>query len=378
MLMTAVRIAHAEPMPGRTGKGEFHTRGHLVVLADDAGHRAVPIWLRDEPGQDDLSQLVELARRPAGEIIAADAPEELTARLLRAAGAGVTGVDIDVTAADVDELSPRVTVARVRLSGSAGPRQIAASLGLGLAMAAASGAPVRVPDAVMDRLAVPVTGEDLLTPFLDRVPPVGRARPGRGPAEGPMDGLPGQRPRFEPRNLDFSDGLDRWDLESGFALEDGQSRSEDYSAAADGRSAVLSAGMPRPAGSAALVQTIFADDYRGATVTFGGEIRTQPRPVQAGTVQADTVQADTVPAGPVEAGLRLEVFRHWWRTGRGREDHRMSVSGSSWNRHEITALVPEDADLIRFGITLAGPGQVTLRNPELRASEAGHLQPGPR
>jgi putative ABC transport system permease protein len=33
-------------MPGRLGNGEFHTRGYLVVLADDAGHRAVPVWLR--------------------------------------------------------------------------------------------------------------------------------------------------------------------------------------------------------------------------------------------------------------------------------------------------------------------------------------------
>jgi Penicillin amidase len=82
--MATVRIAHAEPRPGRLPNGEFHTRGYLVVLADDAGHRAVPIWLRAEPGEDDLSQLVELASRPAGEIVAVDVPEELTARLLLA------------------------------------------------------------------------------------------------------------------------------------------------------------------------------------------------------------------------------------------------------------------------------------------------------
>jgi hypothetical protein len=97
--MTTVRIAHAEPRPGKRENGEFQTRGHLVVLADDAGHRAVPVWLRGEPGEDDLAQLVELAARPAEDLITADAPEELTARLLRAAGASVTRVDIDVTAA---------------------------------------------------------------------------------------------------------------------------------------------------------------------------------------------------------------------------------------------------------------------------------------
>jgi hypothetical protein len=346
--MAIVRIAHAEPQPGRLGNGEFQTRGYLVVLADDAGHRAVPIWLRDEPGESDLSQLVELAGHPAGEIVAVDVPQELTARLLRAAGASLTTVDIDVTAKDVDELTPQVTVARVGLDSSAGTRQVAASLGLGLAMAAAAGAPVRVPDAVMDRLAVPVTGEDLLTPFLDRVPPVARALSGQGLAGWPMAILPGKRPRFEPRNLDFSRGLDRWDLDGGFRREAGPTRPMDYSAAADGQSAVLSAGMPRPAGSAALVQTIFADDYRGSTLVFRGEVRTEPRTAQA--------------------GLHVEVLTHWWRIGRGQQDHGVTVSGGSpWTLHEITALIPEDADLIRFGITLDGPGQIALRNPQLRA-----------
>ena len=65
--------------------------------------------------------------------------------------------------------------------------------------------------------------------------------------------------------------------------------------------------MPEPAGSAALVQTIFADDYRGATVVFRGEIRTEPLTEQA--------------------GLRLEILRHWWRNGRAREDHGVTVSG---------------------------------------------------
>jgi hypothetical protein len=352
MLMTTVRIAHAEPRPGRLASDEFQTRGYLVVLADDAGRRAVPIWLRGEPGEEDLSRLAALASPPDGEIIAADVPEELSIRLLRAAGAGVAGVDIDVTAADVGELSPQVTVARVRLEGSAGTRQVTANLGVGLAMAAAARAPVQLPDAVLERLAMPVAGEDLLTPFLDRVPPAARTRPGLGAAGWPMAVLPRRRPRFEPLNLDFADGLDRWDLDSGFRLGDGPSVCEDYSAAADGQSAVLSAGKLRAAGSAALVQTIFADDYRGATVVFRGEIRTQP--------------------GTGQAGLRLEVLRHWWRTGQARQDHGMTISGGSpWTRYEITAPIPQDADLIRFGIALAGPGQVALRNPGLRTVRAG-------
>jgi hypothetical protein len=350
--MSTVRIAYAEPRPGKTENGGFQTRGHLVVLADtvptkDGGQRAVPIWLRGAPGEGDLAQLVELARSPAGAIIAADVPEELTARMLQAAGATVTGVDIDVTAAEVGELTPQVTVARIGLDGPAGGRQVTADLALGLALAVAAGAPVRVPGPVMDRLATPVTGDDLLTPFLDRVPPVGRVAPGGGLAGWPIGTLPGLRPRYEPRNLDFADGLDRWDLDCGFHGETGSPGAADYSAVAVGQSAVLSAAVARPAGSAALVQAIFADDYRGAAVAFSGELRTEPLTGQA--------------------GLRLEIFRQWWRAGQAREDHGVTISGGGrqWTRHEVTALIPDDADMIRFGVGLTGPGQVELRHPEL-------------
>jgi hypothetical protein len=350
--MTTVRIAHAEPRPGKLENGGFHTRGHLVVLADDAGHRAVPIWLGGEPGEEDLARLVESAAQPAEEIITADAPEELTTRLLQAAGATVTGVDIDVTAADADELRPDGAVARVGLRGPAGTRHVTAALGLGLAMAAAAGAPVRLADEVLDRVAVPVPGEDTLGPLLDRVPPVAQAQPGRGPF-GWVVGLPGKRPRFEPLNLDFAAGLDRWDLECSSRPQapSGPTELADYAAAVDEGSAVLSGRVGRPAGTASLVQAIFADDYRGATVVFRGEIRTEP--------------------GTEQAGLRLEILRHWWNAGRPREDHGRTICGGhrAWSEYEITALIPEDAEIIRFGITLTGTGSIALRNTELRTAE---------
>ena len=144
--------------------------------------------MRGDPGAGDLSHLVESARRPAGEIVTADAPQVLTARLLGAAGASVTEVGIDTTSTDIDELTPQVTVARIRLAA-----------------------------ALMDRLALPVPGDDLLTPFLDHVPPNAQSLPGHGLADWPLVTLPGRRPRYEPRNLDFADGLSRWDLDSGFA-----------------------------------------------------------------------------------------------------------------------------------------------------------------
>jgi hypothetical protein len=319
--MTTVRIAHVEPRPGRLPDGGFRTRGFLVVLADDAGRRAVPIWL-SEPAAGDLARLAELAARPPEEITSSGAPEELATRLLRAAGASVTGVDIDVTEPDAAELRPETTMTRIGLDGAEGARQVTAGLALGLAMAAAAGAPVRLADAVLDRVAAPVSGEDLLTPFLNQVPPVAQVTTGR-------------RPRFEPRNLTFADGLDRWGLDGGAGY--------DYSATADGPSAVLLSVVPRPAGAAALVQAIFADDYRGREVVFSGEISTGPL------------------AEP--AGFRLEILR----PGRPlREDHEVTVAGRcDWTRYEVRAPVPEDAEIIRFGVTLTGAGRIALRHPEL-------------
>ena len=340
--MTTIRIAHAEPWPGRLADGGFHTRGYLVVLADDAGQRAVPVWMLE------AGDLVNLLERSAGQVVADSVPQELTTRLLGAASARVTGVDIDVTEADAAELSPEIAVARIGLTGPTGTRQVTADLGLGLTLAAAAGAPVRLADAVLDRLAVPVQGDDMLTPFLTRVP---AAWPPPGPTlpRWPLATLH-RRPRHEPRNLDFAGGLDRWDLDSwpgpGPDRPGAADGEPDYAATAEGPTAILSSTVPRPAGSAALVQAIYADDYRGATVTFRGEISVEL-------------------AG--QAGLRREILRDWFRGDGARDDHGLTISSRrrDWTGHEITARIPADADLIRFGIALNGPGRITLRNPHL-------------
>jgi bifunctional DNase/RNase len=346
--LTIVRIACAQARPGKLADGRFLTRNVLVVLADDAGHRALPVWLEREPG---ARSLLELADEPEKDVVTAGTPEELAARLLGAADASVAGVTIEVTTAEADVLTQQTTSTRIELAGPAGTRQVAARLGLALAVAAAAGAPVRVDDAVMDRMAAPTQDGDLADVFAGRLPPAGQEIPG-GPSAlwpvaarvdaWPVAGLPAKRPRFEPRNLAFADGLDRWDLDGSFLRQADRAESQDYAAATESGSAVLRSAVRTPLGSAALVQTIFADDYRGATVVFRGEIRT------------DGVTD--------QAGLRLEILSK----GAMREDHGITVAGSSdWYRHEVRAVIPEHANVLRFGIVLTGPGLVTLRGPEL-------------
>jgi hypothetical protein len=362
--MITVRIAHATAWPGEVGDGKFLIVGYLVVLADDAGHRAVPVWFLHEK-RDGADSLPRLLDEPDAVTLTAGVPEELGARLLRAAGAAVTGVNIEMTATDAGELTPETAMARIELASPMGRRQVTARLGLGLAVAAAAMAPVLVADAVLDRLAVPVPGDDMVGPILDRIPADRQWAErrtlvaGRGPAGGTHP-----RPRFEPRNVAFADGLDRWDLGFGDSAAAGQPgerdyrpEERDYTSAIEDRSAVLSAAVPRPAGSASLVQTIFADDYRSSRIVFSGEIRTEAVSQRAGLCLEILTAVRRVKA---------ERGPHGWQLRPERVQRRVTASGSSgWTRQEVTALVPDDAELIRFGITLTGPGLVALRSPEL-------------
>jgi hypothetical protein len=361
-----VRIAHAEPGPGRpadTGPRidprvpvVARLLGFHVVLADDAGHRALRAWLAQDPDGTPLPALLD---RPGDDIWTTQGiPEELAVRLMSAAGGNVTGVEIHPDWADIEEVTEQTCTARIELGGPSGIRHVTARLDLGLTLAVVSGAPVRVADAVMDRLAVPVPDGDVLAPFREARPVrAERERAGviidrqAGRVFQVPGGLGGKRPRFEPRNMSFGEGLGRWDLDflaRDLVEEAAVQVRHDYSAAAEGRSSVLYSASAEPRGSAMLVQTIFADDYRGATVAFGGEIR-----------------AEDV-AG--QAGLRLEILRKGWRIEADRRVERtVNVTGSQdWSRREITVTVPEETDVIRFGITLAGRGRVWLRNPELR------------
>jgi len=342
--VTTVRIVPARYIrPARAPDGsevpDWWPHQRLIVLADtvpteDGGHRAVPLWV--VAGH---KELLSRLGRPAADTEVTSGLLETAVRLLETAGTEVSAVDIEPASDDVPELRSDTVTARVGLATATGTRPVTVSAEYGLALAAVAGAPVRVADAVMDRLAVPVPGEDVLAPFL---PPAEARPPGRAAR------------RFEPRNMAFTDGLDYWELAGSFSA-DGQPAGPDYSCTAADRSAVLAATVPEPAGSAVLVQAIAAEDYRGRTVTFRGQLRTTGIAGQAGLHLA----VRRPPAGPRGAPL---------------PDHGSSQTApgsSDWTWHEVTMPVPGDAGVVRFGISLAGRGRIELRDAELSLAQPG-------
>jgi hypothetical protein len=253
-----------------------------------------------------------------------------------------------VTGVEIDELGPNVLAARIGVAGPAGAQQITAPPGSALALAAALEVPVRVPDALMDRLAIPVTGNDLLRPFVTRTP----ARP--------------SGPRSGPRNLAFADGLDGWTVGGSARAEVTGAHWNDYAVAAADGAATLSAAVPQPYGDAFLGQEWLADDYRGTTVTLRAEVRIQDVGDHA-ELSLDIVdqpgghhQDRVMHAPPSDQPQPVQ------RVHRDRQHLSEAIAGTrDWTRYQITARIPADAEHMGFELTLTGPGRVWLRNVEL-------------
>jgi len=337
--MTAVRVARVQrrippgPIPDRD-----HT--HVLVLADDAGHRELPILLLWHDGVR-ISAAFERGPehgntgtiRDAG--TKASTAEELTRQLLHAAGARMTGVDID-------ELGPAVPVARIGLTGLDGSGNVTARLPDGLAIAVTAGTPIRVADAVMDRLAVPASP--------GTVSGLSASAPDRAASE-----LSSRRPRYEPRNMTFAEGLSGWLLDGSFR-EHPEDHWKDYAAAADNGTAVLYAATPDPAGFAVLAQFMWADDYRGSIVSFRGRLRRSGDAGLAGLF----VRVETESGPGLSNPLNLDDALADAGTASS-----TAAATPDWAQHEVTAQVPGDCRLVMFGIFLAGSGRIELREPEL-------------
>jgi RNA polymerase sigma-70 factor (ECF subfamily) len=328
--MTAVRIAHADPWPGRTPDERMAVEHVLVILADDAGHRALPARLRVP-----YDKLWSLFSRPDDlheeELLGDDQAEEMTGQLLQAAGVTLGGVT-------VTDLGPGVTVTRIGIAGPDGTGTVTASLADGLTLAVIAGAPLAVDDPVMDRLAQPVTGLDLLSQFRSQEPV---PRPSRR--------------RFEPRNTAFTDGLDYWQLGGTFLR---QGTGFDYSATTEGGRAILAAAVPEPAGFAFLAQEIEPDDYRGRTITFRGDLRTAQADGRAGLALHVKSPGRSAPPQAANPDPWKDPANHIT----------FAAGTSAWTQYEITAQIPADASLIRFGVFLNGGGQIELRNPQLETT----------
>lgn len=317
--MTTVRIARIGLRDPQHGPGGPRVPRVGVILADEAGARELPVWLLNFDG-------LRLRRLSDG----ADTADALTARMLRAIGATVTGVEID-------ELGPEVTAARIGIND----RQVTARVVEGLGIAVATGAPIRVADAVLDRLAVPAGTTPLREPGGKRLP---RPTP-RGPG----------RPRYAPRNMTFSGGMDGWRFLGSFAEHPSESHWHDYECVVAGGIAVVESAVSEPAGFAMFGQEVYSDDYRGSTVTFRAEFR---------------VSAD-------KAGLFLRVNEGHSIRGPVTEEVAFADPDNNvtpvnpdaeWTSHQVSALVvPADSDVIVFGFFLAGPGKIEMRNPELRS-----------
>jgi len=260
-------------------------------------------------------------------------------------------VDIDAPEPEADGLDPESFTARIELACPAGARRVTVPFGLGLAMAAVAGAPVRCWTGAPCRSP----GDDLLSPFLDRVPPVARPTGGR---------LAGRPARLPPSGRVTSHAT----CGSPTVWTGGNSTAASCATAtAPGRRTTRPSPTARqrscrrrlagrPAGSAALVQTIFADDYRGATVVFRGEFRVTDAPRRAGLLLRVNTDPRRDIRGPLTESAALAD-----------PDNTIVTIGDDrdWVSREVTARVPGDCDILAFGIFLAGPGRIELRHAEL-------------
>jgi RNA polymerase sigma-70 factor, ECF subfamily len=350
--MTTVRIACAEPHMDTRLDGSPAIGHILVVLADDPGHRAMGLWLRTRQGMALWRILDRLpgggeAAQPPHDAPPADRPareyrpEDLAGQLLAAAGGSVTGVEID-------ELGPNVLAARIGVAGLAGTRQVTAPPGSALALAAALGVPVRVPDVLIDRLAIPVTGDDLSMPFVTRTPPRPAGR------------------RSGPQNLGFASGLDGWTIGGSSRAEVTGAHWNDYTVTAAGGAATVSATVPQPYGDVFLGQEWLADDYRGTTVTLQAEVRSEDVGGHAELSLDIVSQAEGRDPGRAMHPPPGDLPRPVQRVHRDRRHLSEDINGTrDWTRHQITGQVPADAEHMGFELTLTGPGSVWLRNVEL-------------
>jgi Uncharacterized conserved protein len=285
----------------------------LVALVDEAGGRMLPLWLRHQHAYG----LV--------------APGELVFQLVDRTGRQVEAVRIH-------RLGDELYSAEVHLRTRIGEQVVVqAGIGEGLALARHYGCPVLVAEELADEQGLSLAGYGSLAEAIDA------AISAKGI---PLAGVVRKVERTaEPCNLDFSYGLQGWELRGSFLTDISENHVGDYTCGTDDGCGYLKAQVPRPFRFADLRQVILADAYRGRSVRFAADIRT-----------ADVAE---------QAALFLSVVTPESRGGTQERDQEALRGTTGWTHVCVRADVPSDATMIIFGLTLTGPGQAWLRNAEL-------------
>ncbi len=159
-----------------------------------------------------------------------------------------------------------------------------------------------------------------------------------------------------PRNLDFTAGPAGWLFGGSFDMHASRSHWQDYSCTVEHGIVAIAAAVAEPAGFALLRQAMFGDDYRGAAVTFRGELRSTDAPRRTGLFLRVNTDPRRDIRGPLTEAAALA----------DPDNTIVTVSaGRDWTRHEVTTRVPGDCDIVAFGIFMAGHGRIELRRAEL-------------
>jgi hypothetical protein len=168
---------------------------------------------------------------------------------------------------------------------------------------------------------------------------------------------PGQRRAVE---LYYYAGLNGWITSGSSRAEVTGSHRDDYTVTAAAGTATLAAVVPHPYGDVFLGQEFLADDDHGTTVTLRAEIRARD---VAGHGELSLYIVDRPEDPPAPGPIPQAIHR-------ARQEHHRTITGSQdWTSYALTAPVPASAEAVEFDLTLAGPGQIELRNVTLtRAS----------
>ena len=177
----------------------------LAVLCDQSSQRVLPLWLHPMEGL--ALAVLQGALKVSTPSVSLDPSGYLdfVTDLLQATGTTLQDVRIE-------ELQERLFYARVVLQSANGNREIKARVGVGLALAMRAGSPITIEDVVLEQqgIGLPTAEGQTLEQRLDDVvnTVIAKFRPAASP----------KLPRIaEPTNVQFTEGLERWELRGSFS-----------------------------------------------------------------------------------------------------------------------------------------------------------------